>query len=421
MSCICVGFGTLYIDPDEMKPIQLALCTTRDLLFMGWYTVLLYFAYTIPDSECLFYTGITTWLYFTAIVTFFRLIKNPIQYLANKRLNNNGAHWENPEEEKRWYTYFSPGYMICSMRIYALVDWLTYFAWIVGLTSFRPSQQCNENIVAQAGFYEIGISTIVYIVSLLGYTIAFALHKASKGRCLPGFTLVRAGGGDGCPRFSFDRRQWRQEGEDLQEYRSRVVREFEQMSIAITQPIGMRDMTVDNRLTKEELDTLKTFVYDSQQSLFDTEGNVDDREGPLDRTTDHTCALCIDDYEQGETLRELHCGHRFHAHCVDEWLTTSKRTCPVCNCDAVGLHRDRSDTTISGDGNPVDEIQSAVIVNDAVGSTGVVRRTNHNSLPESDERERIHNVVDTNSTITISPVNNDIEDSHVDNSHPNRT
>jgi hypothetical protein len=42
-----------------------------------------------------------------------------------------------------------------------------------------------------------------------------------------------------------------------------------------------------------------------------------------------TCSVCLSDYEHGECLRRLPCGHLFHRHCADEWLRRSKR-CPLC-------------------------------------------------------------------------------------------
>eukprot|EP00747_Dinoflagellata_sp_TGD_P026886 gnl/TRDRNA2_/TRDRNA2_132249_c0_seq2.p1 gnl/TRDRNA2_/TRDRNA2_132249_c0~~gnl/TRDRNA2_/TRDRNA2_132249_c0_seq2.p1 ORF type:complete len:282 (+),score=46.30 gnl/TRDRNA2_/TRDRNA2_132249_c0_seq2:64-909(+) len=49
-----------------------------------------------------------------------------------------------------------------------------------------------------------------------------------------------------------------------------------------------------------------------------------------------SCAVCLDDFAEGESLRQLPCKHYFHCRCIDEWLTRSKR-CPLCNCciDAV--------------------------------------------------------------------------------------
>lgn len=41
------------------------------------------------------------------------------------------------------------------------------------------------------------------------------------------------------------------------------------------------------------------------------------------------CAVCLSDFELGESLRRLPCGHFFHQDCCDTWLYRNKR-CPVC-------------------------------------------------------------------------------------------
>lgn len=43
-----------------------------------------------------------------------------------------------------------------------------------------------------------------------------------------------------------------------------------------------------------------------------------------------TCSVCQYEYNEGERLRQLRCGHAFHKDCVDEWLKKEKK-CPVCN------------------------------------------------------------------------------------------
>ncbi|KAG4129974.1 hypothetical protein ERO13_D09G113200v2 [Gossypium hirsutum] len=53
-----------------------------------------------------------------------------------------------------------------------------------------------------------------------------------------------------------------------------------------------------------------------------------------DNCTSITCAICLEDYTVGEKLRILPCRHKFHAFCVDSWLTTWRTFCPVCKRDA---------------------------------------------------------------------------------------
>ncbi|TKY51515.1 Receptor-likey region, transmembrane domain- and RING domain-containing protein 2 [Spatholobus suberectus] len=53
-----------------------------------------------------------------------------------------------------------------------------------------------------------------------------------------------------------------------------------------------------------------------------------------DNCTSRTCAICLEDYCVGEKLRILPCCHKFHAACVDSWLTSWRTFCPVCKRDA---------------------------------------------------------------------------------------
>ncbi|CAA0818464.1 Receptor homology region- transmembrane domain-and RING domain-containing protein 2 [Striga hermonthica] len=52
-----------------------------------------------------------------------------------------------------------------------------------------------------------------------------------------------------------------------------------------------------------------------------------------DNCTSQTCAICLEDYSVGERLRILPCCHKFHASCVDTWLTSWRTFCPVCKQD----------------------------------------------------------------------------------------
>lgn len=74
------------------------------------------------------------------------------------------------------------------------------------------------------------------------------------------------------------------------------------------------------------------------------------RTGASESSGLETCAICLEDYEEEETLRLLPCRHGFHAACIDQWLMTRSPCCPVCkrDCKERGEHSGASQSLVVG-------------------------------------------------------------------------
>ncbi len=41
------------------------------------------------------------------------------------------------------------------------------------------------------------------------------------------------------------------------------------------------------------------------------------------------CGICLENYEFGQTRKQLPCKHKFHGDCIDQWLSNQSTECPL--------------------------------------------------------------------------------------------
>lgn len=49
------------------------------------------------------------------------------------------------------------------------------------------------------------------------------------------------------------------------------------------------------------------------------------------------CAICLEDFEEGDEVRVLACSHVYHRLCIDPWLQSSSNCCPLCKREIPNL------------------------------------------------------------------------------------
>ncbi|KAF9913000.1 hypothetical protein EC991_005868 [Linnemannia zychae] len=88
-------------------------------------------------------------------------------------------------------------------------------------------------------------------------------------------------------------------------------------------------------LTTNTMATTLTTSTDGSTTTSSTGGGParSKRAGKQRKRRYDPCAICLEEYEVGDQLRELPCKHFFHAQCIDPWFKDVHGICPVCKRD----------------------------------------------------------------------------------------
>lgn len=103
---------------------------------------------------------------------------------------------------------------------------------------------------------------------------------------------------------------------------------------------NFRRLQSRDRLARQEL--VESILRQLQQLQLDTQtqrplGSAGTNQLPTERykkavgsSAVESCAICVDDFKDGDMMRVLPCNHHFHLVCIDEWLTNHSDLCPLC-------------------------------------------------------------------------------------------
>lgn len=90
-----------------------------------------------------------------------------------------------------------------------------------------------------------------------------------------------------------------------------------------------------------------TFLFEATDKEEAKKEKQEEEQEEADSTAESQCAICLGEYESGETVRRLHCGHHFHKECIDLHLQQYVGSCPLCNQDPRRAHNLKAPTTSS--------------------------------------------------------------------------
>jgi len=237
--------------------------------------------------------------YWLLVYTGRQLIVIPLRIFVFRMRNN-------PNTERR----------MMGLQILRVMSILTFISFLVGQSFLFTGKSC-QNSAPVLWYYCLTVIIIVYISLALPFLIVLAICI-----CLPCVLIV----------FRFFAEP---EGANTEAIKNLPTREFKKSDALTSKPKKKKE---DDTETKKD------------------DGHVSDEEEENENAPG--CAVCMADYDDGDVLNTLPCGHEFHKECVAKWLPI-KKICPLCRQDitrkgANSIHNNQDNRSNRANSNNAD-------------------------------------------------------------------